>query len=398
MQTELISRRVPIEIRWLLATAALLLPPALRSDWLREWYAEFWHCLGSDREMRARAFGAFPDAWFLLRHDYGIVWRIRDISDSRSAPVVALVLLIAAAAWVAGGFKQGRNLLFHQDSAGLVLVAQPIPFMGGSSRVPAAQVEAWLQRSQTVAQLGSWSAEDRLLDGRHVRVCRADAAARVLLAEAPVMPQCDRIESVEPNVISHAGVVARLKNGASMLEAERELAETAKLHKGWIRPAIVPLSTVRTAPLAPVGSALLGLLLMGGLAIRARTIRAWIWAASKIVLSFALIAGVWIEFVARAPFTETAGIPPAWSALVYLLPVLVGCWAAFCFRRNASHRCRICYRPLTMPVSVGMPGRCLFEPGGTEYLCGAGHGALLVSPFPELMNREVWATWPDSWA
>jgi len=397
MQTELISRRVPIEIRWLLATAASLLPPALRSDWLREWYAEFWHCLGSDREMRARAFGAFPDAWFLLRHDYGIVWRIRDISDSRSAPVVALVLLIAATALLTGGFKQGRNLLFHQDVAGLILVTQPIPFMGWSSRVPAAQAEAWFERSQTVAELGMWSVEDRVRDGRYVRVCRADAAAQVLLAEAPVKPGCDRIESAESNVISHAGVVARLRIGASVHDVERELAETAKLHKGWMRPAIVSWSTVRTAPLAPVGSALLGLVLVSGLAIRALTVRAWMWAASKIVISFALIAGVWIEFVARAPFTETAGMPPAWSALVYMLPVVVGCWAALSFRRDASRRCRICYRPLTMPVSVGMPGRCLFEPGGTEYLCAAGHGALLVSPFPELMNREAWATWPEGW-
>lgn len=143
MQTQLISRALPIEIRWLLAVAGWLLPPALRSDWLREWYAEFWHWPGSDRDSRrqmwTRAFGAFPDAWVLLTQDYGIATRIQDTSRSRSAPVILLALLMAAAALLTSGFNRGRNLLFHDDSAGLVLVAQPIPFMGGSSRMPAAQ-------------------------------------------------------------------------------------------------------------------------------------------------------------------------------------------------------------------------------------------------------------------
>jgi hypothetical protein len=125
--------------------------------------------------------------------------------------------------------------------------------------------------------------------------------------------------------------------------------------------------------------------------------RAWIWAVAEITLAFALIAGVWIEMAARAPFTDTAGVPLAWSAALYLLPVLAGCCAVWRLHRSVRRRCRVCYRPLTMPVSVGMPGRRLFEPGGTEYLCGAGHPALLVGSLNEQMGEEVWATWPASW-
>jgi hypothetical protein len=29
-------------------------------------------------------------------------------------------------------------------------------------------------------------------------------------------------------------------------------------------------------------------------------------------------------------------------------------------------------------VSIGMKGRCIFEPGGSEYLCTEGHGTLAV--------------------
>ena len=402
MQTRLTSRAAPIEIRWLLAVAGWLLPPALRSDWLREWHAEFWHWPASDRDCRrrmwTRAFGAFPDAWVLLRQDYGIAKRIQDTSRSRSAPVILLALLMAATALLTSGFNRGRNLLFHDDSAGLVLVAQPIPFMGGSSRMPAAQAQAWLQGSRTVAELGKWSMEDRVRGGRRVLVCRADTAALVLLAEAPVKPPCDRTEPAGSNEPSYAGVVARLKSDASIDQAEQELAQTASLRKGWERPGIVSLAAVRKAPLAPVGSVLFGLMLVSALAVRALSIRAWIWAASKIALSFALISGVWIEVVARAPFTETAGIPGAWNGLLYILPVLAGSGTALWFRRDARHHCRICYRRLTMPVSVGMSGRYLFEPGGTEYLCGAGHGALLAGPVSGQMGGDVWATWSDSWA
>jgi len=324
--------------------------------------------------------------------------RIGDASHSRSASVILLALLIAAAAVVTSGFRNGRNLLFRDDSAGLVMVVQPIPFMGGSARMPAAQAQAWLQESRTVSELGLWSIEDGVRGGRHIRVCKADAVARELLAEAPVKPRYERIEAVGSHAPSFAAVVTRLRSGTSPQEAEQELARTVRLHKGWVPPRIVSLVAVRKAPLAPVGSVLLGLLLLSTFAVRAITIRAWMWAVSKIALSFALIGGLWIEFVARAPFTETAGVPAAWNGLSYLFPLFAGCCAAWWLRRDARHHCPVCYGPLTMPVSVGVPGGCLFEPDGTEYLCGAGHGALLVGPIAEQMGGERWATWSDSWA
>ncbi len=402
MQTQTASQPVPVEIRWLLAAAGLVLPPALRSEWLREWHAELCHSLGSGgrerRQMRVRALGAFPDAWVLLRQSYGLAMRIQDSSHSRSAPLILLALLVSAAALLTGGFDRGRKLLFRDDSAGLVLVAQPIPFMGGRSRMPATQTDAWLQESRTVAELGRWAIQDQWRGGRRVMVCRADAAVLALLSRAPVKPPCQRIEPLGSNVLPFAGVVARLRNGASVREAEAELARTATLHRGWSRPAIVPLTALRKAPLTPVGLTLLGLMLLSVLAVRVLTVRAWLWAVSQIALAFALIAGIWIELAAQAPFTETAGIPAAWSTMLYFLPVLAGCCAAWWFRREAHGHCRVCYRPLTMPVYVGFQGSCLLEPGGTEYLCGAGHGALVTGPAGETLGEEVWAAWSDNWA
>jgi len=385
------------EIRGLLAMAGALLPPALRADWLREWQAEFWYCSASDRagrrRMLRRALGAFPDAWFLLRHECGIAHRGASMLRSRPGPVVVLVLLLAAMALATGGFKRGRSLLFDSGPADLILVAQPLPFMGGAARIPVAQARAWLgQGSQAVIEVGTWSVEHAVRGGHRVLVCRADAAAQELLAAAPTRPPCDRIERAAPEADAFAGVVARLKRGATILAAERELARTARLHKGWLPPAAVSLAALRKASLAP-GWWLLGCMLLSTLAVRALTARACIWAVSKIGLTFALIAAVWIELAARAPFTETASLPGAWSALLYAGPLLSGSWATWWLRRDAQGRCRVCHRALTMPVLVGVSGRCLLETGGTEYICSSGHGALVAGAIAGQIGGEVWVAW-----
>ncbi len=402
MNRRAVSRSVPVEVRWLLAVAGSVLPSTLRSCWIREWYAEFWHSFGTARGLRrrmwARAFGSFPDAWVLLRQDYGLVRRLRDALRARSAAVILPAIAMSAVALCSGGFSRGRNLLWHDDSAGLVLIAQPVPFMGGSSRVPGTQVDAWLRRSDTVAEAGRWSMEVRLRGGHYVPVCRADAGALILFAEAPVRPACGQFEFAGAKELSFAGVVARLKSGARADEAERELAQTAMLHKGWGEPRVTALADIRTAPLRAAGLVLLAGLLLSVLAIRAIRMTAWIWAVSRIALSFAAIGGVWMELMARAPFTETAGIPAWWSVVLYLGPTAMACLATWWLRRDAHWHCRICYRTLAMPVSVGMPGRCLFEPGGVEHLCGAGHGSLLAGGVNQPVGEESWVTWSDSWA
>ena len=238
--------------------------------------------------------------------------------------------------------------------------------------------------------------EDRPRGGHYVPVCRADAVARILFSEAPVRPVCEHFESVGSNELSFAGVVARLKGGTPSYRAEQELAQTAMMHKGWLQPRVTSLADIRTAPLKPVGFVLLTGFLLSVLAVRATRMTAWIWAVLKIALSFAVIAGVWIELVARAPLTETAGIPASWSVPLYLAPIAIACLATWWLRRDAHRHCRICYRTLAMPVSVGMPGRSLFEPGCIEHLCEAGHGSLLVGAVNQPIGEESWVTWSDS--
>ena len=392
MPSELHPATLPFTIRLLLALAGGMLPPGARIDWKREWYAEFWHSRQlPSRRRPMRALGAFSDAWFLVRHEHGIRSRIGELARSRCFAVAALVLLIAALALATNGFRHSRNLLVQRDSDRLFLLAQPSPFMGRAARIPEAQAKDWIEYGTTVEALGRWSV-------REGAVCIADRVAATLFSEVPMMPQCATIKPASAELAGFCGVVGRLKPGASLAEAEHELGQTAVLHRGWLHPAIVPIERLRRAPLAPVGVALIFLAFFSLLSVRAASVLAWTWAVSRVALFFGLIAGAWLELVARAPFTEAAAVPGIWTALLYVFPIAAATLTALWLRRDARRRCRICYRALTMPVFVGLSGRCLFDSGGVEYLCSAGHGALVAGSVPGQIGTEEWSQWPSTLA
>jgi hypothetical protein len=189
-----------------------------------------------------------------------------------------------------------------------------------------------------------------------------------------------------------------LRTGATVRQAEAELAETARFQKGWQAPVGVSLASIRRAPLLPIGLWLVFMGLVSALSVRFGSALAGIYALAPVCLCFAAIAGAWLELVARAPVTEIARIPPAWNLLLYVMPAVAASFVTWLFRRRAPRRCRMCYRPLMPAVSVGMEGRCIFEPGGSEYLCADGHGALVVGFAAQNEADEVWTSWSGSWA
>ena len=400
------GQAVPWEIRFLLAIAAWLLPRSLRGEWRREWLAEFSHVFtevdahpppaARRQRMFARAAGAFPDAWTLLKL-HGLRRRA-EAAHSRLTPVVVPALLLLTLAVVTDGFQRARELLLQPESEDLVLLVQPVPFMGLSSRVPSAQAERWLLTGSTPAAIGAWTVERPAVDGQDVRVWRPTPKALALFAESRIQPQYDRVEPFRGSMPRHAGVVAKLRPGATLRQAEAELAVTAEFQKGWHKPHVVALASIRRAPLLPVGLLLGGLSLLSVLPIRVRSIQAGLWALAPVCLGFAVIAGVWLECVARAPVTEMARVPEAWNLALYVLPVVVASLTACWFWRTAGRRCRICYRPLMDAVTVGMEGHCLLEPGGREYLCVEGHGSLVEGSAAQNQSYEVWTSWSSSWA
>jgi hypothetical protein len=380
-------RALPIEIRITLAFAASLLPSCLRDEWMREWRAEFWHSFAGHQgqslvrhQMRLRGLGAFADAWTLLQLDCGVRRRMRDVVESRLAPIAVMIVVLISMALATRGFKEARAVLFHGDQNTLVLVAQPNPFMGGNSMIPSEEAEAWAQRSRATVEMGTWLVREVGTSGHHERVLKADANAINLFSQAETKPRFDRIEPIGVEVPSFVGVVARLRDGATV-QAAQELAQVASLHKGWQRAAVIPIHEIRRAPLAPIGSVLLALILLSALPLRHFHMRAWLWALTEIGLCFSIIAVCWIELLAQAPVTETGGTPAGWDWALYALPACAGTVASWWFRREARRRCRACYRVWRTPASVGLPGRCLLDPSAHGYLCDEGHGAILEAPF-----------------
>jgi hypothetical protein len=381
------SRTLPIEIRITLGFAGSLLPLRLRDEWMREWCAEFWHSFTGHQQqsllrhqMRLRALGAFADAWALLNLDYGVPRRMCDVIECRLAPIVVMIVVLFSTAFVTRGFRESRAYLFHADEDSLVLVAQPNPFTGGNSLIPSAQVEAWAQCSRATIELGRWVVQEERTSGYRERVLKADANAISLFAEAEMKPRFDRIEPMGAEVPQFVGVVAQLRNGATAQAAE-ELAQVASLHKGWQRPAVISLHAIRRAPLAPIGPVLLAWVLLSALSFRRFRMSAWSWVLTEMGLCFLIVAACWIELLARAHVTETAGVAAGWNWALYILPVCAGPCTSWWFRREARRRCRTCYRVWRTPASIGLPGRCLLDASGHGYLCDEGHGAILEVPF-----------------
>ena len=164
---------IPFETRCLLAAAGYLLPLNRRPDWLKEWFAEVWHWLeeqaeqgSSDRIVRCvlfqRSLGSFVDAWSLLRLEEGARRRLKEATESPWVAIGQIVLLLLFLAFPTHAFQESLKLLkrvFDGQFGAVILVSQPVPFMGGSARVPREQADSWNARSRAVEAMGKWVAD-----------------------------------------------------------------------------------------------------------------------------------------------------------------------------------------------------------------------------------------------
>jgi hypothetical protein len=400
-------RSIPPEVRLMLTMAGWLLPRSLRSEWKREWLAEFSEgCLGEHKHLTAirkrrgmfsRAAGAILDSW-TLTEIHGLRQRLTEAAHSRTTPVSLAAIALIAIACATHGFREARAVLSRTERADLVLLVQPVPFMGGSARVPMEQANLWQRTGSTVEELGAWSVESGIIEGRHVRILKATPVAANLLATSPVQPRHDRVQLTQGSAREFAAIIAKLRPGATRDQAEAELAKTAKYRKGWQAPGLVVLSSIQKAPLIPVGGMVVALLLFNILSLRTHSFTAFLWGLAAPSLWQAVVTGVWLESLARAPMTEAGQVSISWTAILYVLPIAAASFITWWSRRAAAYRCRMCYRPLMKAVLVGMEGRCLFEPGGREYLCADGHGALIVGYAAQNETDEVWTSWSNNWA
>jgi hypothetical protein len=461
MRDDAWKHAIPFETRCLLATAGYLLPLNRRPDWLKEWFAEVWHWLeeqaeqgSSDRIVRwvlfRKSLGSFVDAWFLLRSEEGTRRRLKEATESPWAAIGSIALLLLFLAFETRAFQESLALLkkvFDGQSGTVILVSQPVPFMGGSARVPREQADLWNTRSRAVEALGKWMVPERVvtLPGGRVsrwRVLQADRCGVELLGyklgqgrwplsgrygcellttaksvgqlsvgeetvldgqacrvvgvlEATDLMMARAFEAYQPLDMAgsptHVGVIARLKPGSTLEQAQGELSATAKLRKGWGYASVRSVDSLKTEPVKAMGWLFPLFFLVCACSVRAKTARAWAFGLLQIGLVFTLMAVVWLELVVRSPISETASLVAPWGPGVYFFPPVVGVLTVWWLRRDQKSRCRICHRRLALAVSVGSTAGSLLNPGGVEYLCRQGHGALVVGPAAR--NRgEAWAS------
>jgi len=320
--------------------------------------------------------------------------------------------------------------------------------MGGRARLPQEQADFWRDRSRTVEALGKWVVQERtaISPGEHVsrwRVLKADRNAVDLLGyrlaggrwPAETQDRCELLtaregigrvpeseefvldgrrcrvvgvlepknvttslafELYEPtqstNLPTHVGLIGRLKRESTIEQVQSELLATARLRKGWGSAQVSSVAAIKTGPLKAMGWLLPLMLTACASFVRAKTVRAWILALLQISLVFTLMTLVWLELLARTPVNETASLPVDWGAVAFFFPLGVGVWAVWWLRREQKSRCRICYRRMALAISVGSTASSLLNPGGVEYICRLGHGALVVGPAASVQGGETWAS------
>jgi hypothetical protein len=191
-----VDGQLPIESRFLILIAGLILSVRDREPWRQEWLGEMWHWRkGATAELSharwilfKRSLGAFYDAKCVLETGSSIQDRLFDLR--RSPIALALVL---ACVWVifaapTAGLSRSRALshfLANPENDLLVTISMPSPFFLVVEQTPASQAASWINANQGLESIGRWRIDRSLIEANgkrvYTRVMLGDEAALELL-------------------------------------------------------------------------------------------------------------------------------------------------------------------------------------------------------------------------
>ena len=185
--------RLPLESRFVVLVAGLVLSVRDRGPWRQEWFSEMWHwhkeTTGTLRHARwilfKRSLGAFYDAKCVLETQATIWERLFDLGRSPIALVVVvsgvwLVLAISTA-----GLSRSRELfqfLATPQNDLLVTISMPSPFFLVVEQTPASQAVSWMESNQGLESIGRWKIERSIIEAKGRRVYK-----RVMLGDEDVL-------------------------------------------------------------------------------------------------------------------------------------------------------------------------------------------------------------------
>ena len=207
-----------------------------------------------------------------------------------------------------------------------------------------------------------------------------------------------------------AGLVLRLRPGASLSQSSREFSRFASATSGVdLTPVKARVQQGTYIYLLFTLLAFLGSLVMlayrlvnsSGPKVRLSlrdNFRWWMFFAGKTLLLVAICFLLSLEGTRRAFLMFTGVIPPFAGAVCTWLFLVTTLLALSWSLHDQCRRCRLCLKRLGYESYVGAPAYLLLDWWGTELVCSKGHGMLHV---PEMqaswLDMEHWTPLDDSW-
>ena|SRR5947209_7473813 len=425
----------PLPCRILIAIAACIVPRSKRSEWKREWDAELWHKAQAGTglsELLRCAWGAFRDAAWLLESER----KRRGFDLFRKPLCTELAFLIAAL--LLAGFSGALNApkLPFTNAGRLIAVTYPMRFPGASDSMFERKYVALARlESQTLEDIVLYRTEHggnprlfvtrnflsvlgaKPLLGRTFNEADPDTAAILserfwrerYRADPGIVGAAVTLDGTRYRVIGvmprqfwfvsekmryyaalerspqPVGMVGLLTPRETVHSAQAELRRIAgEVESPWIADGLEAqpiLQDPRPQALAfGAGVAFAGALL--GIAFlawkRLGGGRYWLFLGARIgavLLGFGFLR-MW------ALSLGTGHGPGRYSAFslfsVWIFPLL--CFAAMCLLIiDHRARCLMCFARLRMPAPIGVWSSQILDQPVTEYMCPAGHGALVVA-------------------
>jgi len=388
MQREAIDH-TPRLSRWVINTAALLVPRADRAAWKCEWLWEAWHGhatlinQGATSHRAARrvtqfALGAFADAADLRREQRNTQFGARSLIRDPLVCIATLALLFLAPAVSTGGFRHSRAALqpSYSGSDHLVLLSRRLGVLGLQMPTTSGQVWTWMASSTWFGDVAGFVLHDGTLE----------VTPNFFPVLHTSMPRGFRflghsistVKLLDPQrpPIGFSGALARLKNPGDRKAAEDHFA------RFWISDGFPVTTTFLSErdrwPFYFAGG--VSLLFLGAGLMRARRSLPYTsFFAAKTGLLLITVAAAWTEVATTLPIPITGGVePPIAGALVPLLllsQLFVLRWSL----EDQRSRCPVCCRLVSMPLTVGSRSSLLLDRPGIELLCTRGHGTLTLS-------------------
>ncbi len=249
------------------------------------------------------------------------------------------------------------------------------------------------------------------IDGKPVKIVGVLTRRFPVLGEATVFTPMEIDLPWRRHLI---GAIARLRPGATIAGAEREMLALLKTEgvRYFQPPRLTPFQARRLTPLLWYGIGLVFAIAIGAGMVQVRKpsfavshaqrsrLRYWAFFAAKTALLLAAVALAWVEVAEGIQFRFDSAVVRELigGVLATVAFVIAGACAVYWSFYDQRSRCPECLQRLTLPVTIGSWSSPLLDPVTTEMVCERGHGALC---FPETQSsaseRERWTALDESW-